>query len=129
MISAAKIQKNISQNILVVDDEPSFRNVLKRVLVKDGHKVTLAKDGLEGLHQLKNKSFDIVLTDINMPNMDGWEFLKNVDELYPEMKTVVITGVLSEEEIRREASLSPKIIIRKPVSLKKIRKLIHDLTK
>ena len=64
-----------------------------------------------------------------MPNMDGWEFLKNVDELYPEMKTVVITGVLSEEAIRREASLSPKIIIRKPVSLKKIRKLIQDLTK
>ena len=61
--------------------------------------------------------------------MDGWEFLKNVDELYPEMKTVVITGVLSEEAIRREASLSPKIIIRKPVSLKKIRKLIQDLTK
>jgi len=129
MISAADIPKKISQNILVVDDEPSFRNVLKRVLVKDGHKVTLAKDGLEGLHQLKNKSFDIVLTDINMPNMDGWEFPKNVDELYPEMKTVVITGVLSEEAIRREASLSPKIIIRKPVSLKKIRKLIHDLTK
>ena len=112
-----------------MDDEPSFRNVLKRVLVKDGHKVTLAKDGLEGLHQLKNKSFDIVLTDINMPNMDGWEFLKNVDELYPEMKTVVITGVLSEKAIRREPFLSPKVIIRKPVSLKKIRKMIYDLTK
>lgn len=128
MISTANIQENISQNILVVDDEPSFRNVMKRVLVKDGHNVTLAEDGFEGLRQLKNKSFDIVLTDINMPNMNGWKFLKIIDDLYPELTAAVITGVLSEEEIPRYVSLSPKMIIQKPVSLKIIRKLIHDIS-
>ena len=128
MISAAKILKNISQNILVVDDEPSFRNIMKRVLVNDGHNVTLAEDGFEGLRQLKNKSFDIVLTDINMPNMDGWEFLKNVDILYPELTTAVITGLSSSERIPQDPSLSPKKIMQKPMSIKKIRKLIRDLT-
>jgi len=128
MISAAKILKNISQNILVVDDEPSFRNIMKRVLVNDGHNVTLAEDGFEGLRQLKNKSFDIVLTDINMPNMDGWEFLKNVDILYPELTTAVITGLSSSERIPQDPSLSPKKIMQKPMSTKKIRKLIRDLT-
>ena len=128
MISAAKILKNISQKILVVDDEPSFRNIMKRVLVNDGHNVTLAEDGCEGLRQLKNKSFDIVLTDINMPNMDGWEFLKNVDILYPELTTAVITGLSSSERIPQDPSLSPKKIMQKPVSIKNIRKLIKDLT-
>ena len=128
MISAAKIQKNISQNILVVDDEPSFRNIMKRVLAGDGHNVTLAEDGFEALRQLKNKSFDIVLTDINMPNMDGWEFLKNVDILYPELTTAVITGLSSSERIPPDPSLSPKKIMRKPLSVKNIRTLIKDLT-
>lgn len=128
MISPAKIQETSSQNILIVDDEPLFRNVLKRVLVKDGHNVTLAEDGFDGLRQLKHKSFDIVLTDINMPNMDGWEFLKNVDDLYPELTTAIITGISSAEGITRESSHSSKMIIRKPVSLKKIRKLIQDLS-
>lgn len=127
MIAAAKIQKNISQNILVVDDEPLFRKLLKRVLVKDGHKVTLAGDGFEGLRQLKNRSFDIVLTDINMPNMDGWEFLKHVDNLYPELRTAVITGLSSSEGMSQDPSFSTKKIIRKPLSLKIIRKLINDL--
>ena len=128
MISAAKILENISQNILVVDDEPSFRNIMKRVLVNDGHNVTLAEDGFEGLRQLENKSFDIVLTDINMPNMDGWEFLKNVDILYPELTTAVITGLSSSERIPQDPSLSPKKIMQKPMSIKNIRKLIKDLT-
>jgi len=128
MILAAKILENISQNILVVDDEPSFRNIMKRVLVNDGHNVTLAEDGFEGLRQLENKSFNIVLTDINMPNMDGWEFLKNVDILYPELTTAVITGLSSSERIPQDPSLSPKKIMQKPMSIKKIRKLIKDLT-
>lgn len=128
MIAAAKTEKNIRQNILVVDDEPSFRNVLKRVLAGDGHNVTLAEDGFEGLRQLKIKSFDIVLTDINMPKMDGWEFLKNVDTLYPELTTAVITGLSSSERIPQDPSLSPKRIMQKPISIKNIRKLIIDLT-
>ena len=97
MIAAAKTERNIRQKILVVDDEPSFRNILKKVLAGDGHNVTLAEDGFEGLRQLKIKSFEIVLTDINKPKMDGWEFLKNVDALYPELTTAVITGLSSSE--------------------------------
>jgi len=128
MIAAAKTERNIRQKILVDDDEPSFWNILKKVLAGDGHNVTLAEDGFEGLRQLKIKSFDIVLTDINMPKMDGWEFLKNVDALYPELTTVVITGLSSSERMPQDPSLSPKRIMQKPISIKNIRKLFSDLT-
>lgn len=128
MIVAAKTEKNIHQNILVVDDEPSFRNIMKRVLAGDGHNVILAEDGFEGLRQLKINSFDIVLTDINMPKMDGWEFLKKIDTLYPELTTAVITGLSSSKRIPQDLSLSPKRIMQKPISIKNIRKLINDLT-
>jgi len=63
-----------------------------------------------------------------MLNMDGWEFLKNVDILYPELTTAVITGLSSSERIPQDPSLSPKKIMQKPMSIKKIRKLIKDLT-
>ena len=55
MIAAAKTERNIRQKILVVDDEPSFGNILKKVLAGDGHNVTLAEDWFEGLRQLKIK--------------------------------------------------------------------------
>ena len=128
MIAAAKTERNIRQKILVVDDEPSFRNILKKVLAGDGHNVTLAEDGFEGLRQLKIKSIEIVLTDINKPKMDGWEFLKNVDALYPELTTAVITRLSSSERIPQDPSLSPKRIMQKPISIKNIRKLINDIT-
>jgi len=128
MITAAKTERNIRQKILVVDDEPSFRNILKKALAGDGHNVTLAEDGFEGLRQLKIKSFEIVLTDINKPNMDGWEFLKNIDALYPELTTAVITGLSSNERMPQGPFLSPKRIMQKPISIKNIRKLIQDLS-
>jgi len=127
MISTPKIRENISQNILVVDDEPSFRNIMKRVLVKDGHNVTLAKDGFEGLRLLKNKSFDIVLTDIDMPNMDGWEFLRNIKKLYPELPAAVITGLSSQETISPEDTSFARKILQKPISIVEIRKLLEEI--
>ena len=62
-----------------------------------------------------------------MPKMDGWEFLKNVDALYPELTTAIITGLPSSEQIPQDPSLSPKRIMQKPISIKNIRKLINDL--
>ena len=127
MISTSKIRENISQNILVVDDEPSFRNIIKRVLVKDGHNVTLAEDGFEGLRLLKNKSFDIVLTDIDMPNMDGWEFLRNIKKLYPQLPAAVITGLSSQEKIPPEDTSFAIKILQKPISIVEIRKLLEEI--
>lgn len=60
-------------HILVVDDELNMRNLLRIYLSKEGFEVTEAKDGYEALSLLDQKSFDLVILDIMMPGMDGWE--------------------------------------------------------
>ena len=66
------------KKILVIDDEENMRHFLRSLLTKEGYEVSLAADGLEGLQQIEEQIFDIILCDIRMPRMDGLEFLKNM---------------------------------------------------
>ncbi len=62
--------------ILVVDDEPGIRYLLRRVLAAQGYDVTVAADGAEALLMFKTASFDLVITDLTMPNVDGIQLLR-----------------------------------------------------
>lgn len=66
----------MSDTILVIDDQANVRTLLRDYLVKQGFKVTLAKDGQEGLYNARYESPAVVLLDLMMPNMDGYQFLK-----------------------------------------------------
>lgn len=128
MLFLLKDKEDNSFNILVVDDEPSYRKAMKRLLKRDGHSVTLAEDGIDGLRILEKKEFDMVLTDINMPNMNGWEFLKKLDALYPDLPAAIITGYLEKSDITNsKVDSSTRKILRKPIKLKDIRELIEEL--
>jgi CheY-like chemotaxis protein len=61
----------MSKNILVVDDDPSNLKFVSHVLRKDGHEVTEAKDGVEAIELIGNSRFDLVVSDIHMPRLDG----------------------------------------------------------
>ncbi len=128
MLFLLKDKEGNSYNILVVDDEPSYRKTIKRLLKREGHSVTLAEDGIDGLRILENKEFDMVLTDINMPNMNGWEFLEKLDALYPDLPAAIITGYLEKSDVTNsKVDSSTRKILRKPIKLKDIRELIEEL--
>ena len=128
MLFILKDTEGSSFNILVVDDEPSYRKAMKRLLSRDGHSVTLAEDGIDGLRILENKEFDMVLTDINMPNMNGWEFLEKLNLLYPDLPVAIITGYLEYmDSTKYKIDISTRKILRKPIKLKDIRELIKEL--
>lgn len=76
--------------VLVIDDEEVVRAAAARVLA--GYDVSTAATGKEGLKLLRRKPFDLVLTDLKMPEMDGVEVLKRVKEISPEAEVVIITG-------------------------------------
>ena len=78
--------------ILVIDDERSIRNTLKDILEYEDYKIDLAKDGLEGLDLLKKNKYDIVLCDIKMPQMDGIEVLKKINEFKIDATVIMISG-------------------------------------
>jgi two-component system, response regulator, stage 0 sporulation protein F len=77
---------------LVVDDEPSIRLLLDRVLQRAGYKVTLAADGNEAVDFLRHGVFDVVLTDKNMPGLDGVDVARFARQALPDCCIVLITG-------------------------------------
>jgi len=78
--------------ILIIDDEKSIRNTLKEILSYEGFEVTEAPDGSEGIKIAEKEKFDIILSDIKMPKMDGIEVLEKLQEITPETPVVMISG-------------------------------------
>ena len=78
--------------VLIVDDERSIRNTLKEILEFEGHEVTLAQDGKEGLETALNNSFEVIFCDIKMPGMDGVEVLDKIIEAGIDTSVVMISG-------------------------------------
>ena len=80
------------KKILVVDDEPTARTLLKRLLSNSGYNVTLASSGTEAIKKVNSTKFDAVLTDLNMPEMSGVELTEKILELEPDMIVILITA-------------------------------------
>jgi len=79
-------------HILIIDDEASLRQTMARILQRAGYEVTTAADGNEGLALIAEHSFDLVYSDIRMPDMNGLELLKTVHAKYPELPVVLFTA-------------------------------------
>jgi CheY-like chemotaxis protein len=78
--------------ILIADDEVSLVRILEQTLVRSGHKVVTASDGLEALRRLSLGDIDLVVMDIVMPNMNGLEAIKEIQKKYPKIKIIAISG-------------------------------------
>jgi two-component system NtrC family sensor kinase len=79
---------------LVVDDEPGIRDVLEAILAGCGYKVTCAANGVEALAELKRTEFDMIITDMCMPEMDGEKLYEKIQQTYPKLahQVVFVTG-------------------------------------
>ena len=80
------------QRILVVDDDASGRSLLSILLTYEGYNVVEARDGLEAVHELKKRSFDVVISDYHMPRFDGMQLLAICRILWPETAVVIVSG-------------------------------------
>ena len=78
--------------ILVADDEPFVLDLIAMVLKEAGHAVKAVRDGREALSLLHLETFDVVITDLAMPNLDGLALAKEVKSAYPGVKVVLLTG-------------------------------------
>jgi len=88
-----------SKRILVVDDEKGIRVLLSEVLLSKGFEVCMAKDGQESLDQLEKDRFDLVITDINMPRLDGIAMLKTMKKSGRREKVIVMTAHPSDKRL------------------------------
>lgn len=92
----------MSKTILLVDDEPSIRFVLGAVLEQAGYSVVAAEDGFVALRKVQAAMPDLVVTDLRMPNMNGFELLSVLRTRFPQLPTIAISG-----EFLRAADASP----------------------
>ena len=81
--------------ILVVDDDESISRMAKAILESQGYEVKCASDGFAGLTALKQASPDVIISDLQMPNMSGFEFLSIVRKRFPNIPTIAISGAFS----------------------------------
>ncbi len=112
-----------SANILVVDDDPSLLELLTDTLLAIGYSATPAADGMIALDILANQKFDLVITDIKMPRMDGLQLLKKIKRHYPNMPVLFITGVATPEII---GQAEPDGFLAKPFRIAHIEQLIEQ---
>lgn len=79
--------------LLVVDDDPVTRNLIRAILTREGHDLTLCAGATEAIGILYVQKFDLVLTDIIMPDHDGFEVIKAARSLRPEMPVVILSAI------------------------------------
>jgi len=104
----------IRPRILVIDDEEIVRISCKKCLNPEGYDVNVAENGLEGLRLAEANHYDLILTDLKMPDMDGMEFLSKVKEMQPEAKVIMITGYSTVEHAVKAIRLGAYNYIEKP---------------
>ncbi len=102
--------------ILVVDDEPVVRKSCERILTPEGYSVESASNGTEAIGKLGNDRFDLVITDLKMPDIDGLELIRWIRNSKPDTGIVVITGFPSQESIKEALSLRILDYLPKPFS-------------
>ena len=107
---------------LVVDDQNINRVFIRTFLVTKGYEVDTAEDGLEGLSKVKENSYDLIFTDIEMPNMNGLEFLKNImqEEAYKNIPVVMLSTLDKPEVIDRAIKMGATHYMVKPFTTEKM---------
>jgi CheY-like chemotaxis protein len=91
--------ENHQLSVLIVEDDKNLRYSLTELLSYCGYKVHGAQDGLAALEQLERVQPDILLSDLNMPRMDGYELLSIIRSRYPGIRVVAMSGAYTDEQI------------------------------
>ena len=107
-------------NILIIDDEKAIRKTLSEILSFEGYKIDEAVDGEEGLKKFKEKTYDVVLSDIKMPKIDGIDFLQKALESNPDVPIIMISGHGNIETAVEAVKKGAYDFIQKPPDLNRL---------
>jgi two-component system response regulator (stage 0 sporulation protein F) len=120
------LAKNAAR-ILIVDDEENARLALTRLLVKEGFLVDSVANGYEALNYLRQQVVNIIVTDINMPEMDGITFLRELNKNFPKMNVIMITAYGGVESYLEAMNLGAFEYINKPVKIDELKIILKKV--
>jgi CheY-like chemotaxis protein len=114
-------------NILVVDDDKNLANTFKLVLQSVGFNVDTAITGLQALYKINRKQYDLVILDINLPDMLGDEVAEKIRENSDDVKIIMITGYSSFKDDVKEEELGIKEVLMKPIPPEELVKITKKM--
>lgn len=120
------------KTILIVDDSATIRKLLAYILKRKNYVIAEAEDGIDAMEKLGHVQVDLVIVDLNMPNMDGIEFVRNLRDNYYYMDTpVIMLTTTKDDKLKKEAfDAGVNMFLNKPVQpnflLYKVESLIRD---
>lgn len=111
------------KHILIVDDSKTVRNLVAFIMRREGFRVTMAEDGMDGLEKLfSNIGLDLIISDINMPRMDGYTFIKSVREQreFRDIPIIVLSTEGQEQDIQKGIGYGANLYMVKPAQPDKL---------
>lgn len=115
----------MSDHLLIVEDDPEMRDLLRKVLEKEGYQITLAADGHEAAVGLTRDHFDLVITDLLMPHDGGLELLETIRGTQPMLPVIIITAFGDWQSYSRALELGAAAFISKPLRMAELITAIH----
>ena len=112
--------------ILIIDDEDSIRDYLSMMLEREGYEVTACENGKKGLKLNSQGGFDVVITDIQLPGMDGLEILGALRDTDPKIPVIIITGHASQESAIDALNKGAYYYLLKPVSNEELKSVVRN---
>lgn len=114
--------------LLIVEDDESVRTLAARALERAGHRIDIAADGAQGLALIRaaRGGYDLVVSDIRMPEMDGIQMAKAAASLFPAMKILLMTGYADQRERAEELNGVIVDVVQKPFTLAEIRARVEQ---
>ncbi|MCH7397313.1 response regulator [Belliella sp. DSM 107340] len=113
--------------ILIVDDEPNILLSLEYLFKKEGFKVFIARDGEEALDLISEIEPELVLLDIMMPKVDGYEVCKHIKEQHTKIKVVFLTAKSKQQDIQKGLDLGADLYLTKPFGNKELVSKVKNL--
>lgn len=110
--------------ILVIDDEPGIREVLGKMLESRGYQVVACADGQSGLHRFQEAPFDLVVTDLNMPGLSGWDVAREIKGRAPATPVILITGTVYQVDMVEARANGIDFLIWKPFEFQEVMRTI-----
>lgn len=121
--------QQIKKKILVVDDEENARIGLTKLLEREGFEVASVSNGFEALNFLQQREVNVIVTDINMPEMNGITFLRELNKSFPRSNVIMITAYGGVESYIEAMNLGAFEYINKPVKLDELKSILTKIFK
>lgn len=113
--------------ILLADDDAATRDFVRRALEGDGHRVVVAADGVEALEQVSAAAFDLLVSDLDMPGLDGITLAGRATAAAPQLAVLLMSGFSGELTRSKDVGAARLAVLTKPFTLEQLRSTVRGL--